>query len=174
MEIIYLFELPENVFNLLPLPQKNFIKLLEPFIKKINKEFVDDKSGFAFDDNSQTLNLDIIPKEFPDAELNIMFSKEQFILSFAESEQIECHSADCIGDSLFNDTLKLLEKYLNGFLIKDYFNQKGKLIHREYYSKDNELISGMSYSFFFRNTSRKIIRKEKYFSETQRNIKFYL
>jgi len=142
-----LFEIPVRLveidFNL-----RKHVEPLIPVLSELDLEKLSDKSGLEFTNNY--VYLDIIPVSCEFAGLNIYIDSTQLTIGFAEAERYKGNHANSLN-------VKAIDKYLDGIIIRQYSNKKGKAIKRLYCYKDKTTIGTVPIFPFF---AFKTIEKE--------------
>lgn len=108
---------------------------IKPLLCSVDEEKLSTTSRFNLDLDKQELNVFIEAENMNIPFICLFASTKQYILGYADSEQIENHALEKSRD--INDEVNILyehiERYLNGITIIEHFNKKNILIRKEYF-----------------------------------------
>lgn len=124
----------KNKVHLSPYAQR-LVEGLLPLLERIDSEKIDAKSAFEITRGRDGWVLHIFINSIdPDIPfLDLFASKGQCILGFAESEQIESHSAPDKDKDLVAQVLEAIAAYLNGITILEHYNKNNRVVKKEYF-----------------------------------------
>ena len=139
---------------------------LIPLLRRLNTDQLSPTSFVAVEEHKEdfVLRLEVTPSIEDIPSLDLWASRDQCILSFAESEQIEAHGLRSEGQELVESILTAIERYLDGITVVERYNKNGKLLGKEYfygvdmeYDKDSRI--GTSYFFAFPRRTESVVKR---------------
>ena len=121
--------------------QRHLLERLQPLLDRLDQERVTKSSGLRIQTagNKWTLEVTVEARSEPFPGLYLFATQEQCILSFADSEILECHRDPGSAEDLVDEVIALTERYLSGATILEHYNRKGNVVRTDYfYDMDSE------------------------------------
>ena len=119
----------------LPPYVQRLLEGLLPVLARLDKAKLNAKSSVEVKNEQRgwmlELQIDAADPDIPGVSLTA--SREQCIVGFAESEQIECHSDPEAARDLVPMALAAITAYLNGITIRAHYNKNDRLVKKEFF-----------------------------------------
>ncbi len=125
--------------------QLELLERLRPILEGLDRRRVTDDSGLRIAETgeSRTVEVRVEARDGQVPGLHLLATADQCLLSFADSEVLECHRDPGGDERLVSEVVRLAARYLSGTTVVEHLNARGKVVRVEhFYGIDSEAEPG--------------------------------